>query len=207
MFIVLEGLDGSGKTTQLNNIIKYFKEKYPDKKIIVTREPGGYLNTVGEKIRDILLYNEMDDYTRALLYAASRYENSKIIKEHIEKDYIVICDRYIYSSLAYQASCISEMDEILLLNRMYDIIKPDYVLYFEITTDTYIQRKLARSETRELDVLEKKSDEFFEKVSKMYNIAFAETKANVIYIDANKTLEEVTSKTLKIIDDILKEEY
>lgn len=206
MFIVLEGLDGSGKTTQLHNIMNYVKEKYPDKKIMFTREPGGYLNIVGEKIRDVILNNEMDDYTRALLYAASRYEISKIIKEHIDNGYVVICDRYIYSSLAYQSSDKLSMEEIMQINRYNDIIKPDHILFFRITMDTYRLRKEARSEERELDVIEKKEDDFFLKTITNYGKALNCEWSKIIEIDANKSLEEVTSNTLKIIDDILKEE-
>lgn len=206
MFIVLEGLDGSGKTTQLHNIMNYVKEKYPDKKIMFTREPGGYLNIVGEKIRDIILNNEMDDYTRALLYAASRYEISKIIKEHINNGYVVICDRYIYSSLAYQSSDKLSMEEIMQINRYNDIIKPDHILFFRITMDTYRLRKEARSEERELDVIEKKEDDFFLKTITNYGKALNCELSKIIEIDANRSLEEVTSNTLKIINDILKEE-
>lgn len=207
MFIVLEGLDGSGKSTQLFNIMEYVKKEYPTKKVLFTREPGGHLNNVGEKLRQVLLNNEMDDYTRALLYAASRYEHSKVIKKYIDDGYVVICDRYIYSSLAYQADNLVQMEQILSINNFLDLVKPDHVLYYDIEIKTYNKRKAKRQEERELDVLEKKSDEFFSNVKDRYKIAFDMTDANLTKIDANKSLEEVTSETLRIIDVILKEEY
>lgn len=206
MFIVLEGLDGSGKSTQLENIMNHIENNYPNLKVVFTREPGGYENHVGEDIRQVILNNEMDDYTRALLYAASRYENAKLIKEWIDKGYVVICDRYIYSSLAYQSNESLDMKEIMQINRYDDIIKPDKILFFRITMDTYKTRKNARSKIRKLDAIETKPDEFFLKVISNYGKALDCEWSKIIEIDANKSIEEVTSNTLNIIDDLLKEE-
>lgn len=206
MFIVLEGLDGSGKTTQLEKIMNYIDLNFPDKKVIFTREPGGYENIVGEQIRQVILNNEMDDYTRALLYAASRYEHQLQIKKWIEHGFIVICDRYIYSSLAYQSNNELSMEEIMQINRYDDIIKPDHVLFFRINIDTYRRRKEARSKERELDSIETKPDEFFLKTITNYEKALEYEWSKIIEIDANKSIEEVTSNTLNIIDDLLKEE-
>lgn len=206
MFIVLEGLDGSGKTTQLEKIMNYIDLNFPDKKVIFTREPGGYENIVGEQIRQVILNNEMDDYTRALLYAASRYEHQLQLKKWIEHGFIVICDRYIYSSLAYQSNDELSMEEIMQINRYDDIIKPDHVLFFRINIDTYRRRKEARSKERELDSIETKPDEFFLKTITNYGKALEYELSKIIEIDANKSIEEVTSNTLNIIDDLLKEE-
>lgn len=206
MFIVLEGIDGSGKTTQLNKIKEYVAKEFPNKDIIFTREPGGLDNHIGEELREVILNNEMDDYTRALLYAASRYEHQLKIKEWIADNKIVICDRYIYSSLAYNSNNISEMNEILNINRYNDIIKPNAILFYRINMDTYNERKRNRSNERELDVLEQKPDSFFIKSSKFYTTAFNLTKANVIEINSNRSIEEVTSDTLEIIDNLLREE-
>lgn len=206
MFIVLEGIDGSGKTTQLNKIKEYVAKEFPNKDIIFTREPGGLDNHIGEELREVILNNEMDDYTRALLYAASRYEHQLKIKEWIADNKIVICDRYIYSSLAYNSNNISEMNEILNINRYNDIIKPNAILFYRINMDTYNERKRNRSNERELDVLEQKPDSFFIKSSKFYTTAFNLTKANIIEINSNRSIEEVTSDTLEIIDNLLREE-
>lgn len=206
MFIVLEGIDGSGKTTQLNKIKEYVAKEFPNKDIIFTREPGGLDNHIGEELREVILNNEMDDYTRALLYAASRYEHQLKIKEWIADNKIVICDRYIYSSLAYNSNNISEMNEILNINRYNDIIKPNAILFYRINMDIYNERKRNRSNERELDALEQKPDSFFIKSSKFYTTAFNLTKANVIEINSNRSIEEVTSDTLEIIDNLLREE-
>lgn len=206
MFIVLEGLDGSGKSTQAKNIVEYIRENCPGRKIILTREPGGTFMHVSESIREILLKNDMNDYTRALLYAASRYEHQLQIKKWIEHGFIVICDRYIYSSLAYQSNDELSMEEIMQINRYDDIIKPDHVLFFRINIDTYRRRKEARSKERELDSIETKPDEFFLKTITNYGKALEYEWSKIIEIDANKSIEEVTSNTLNIIDDLLKEE-
>lgn len=206
MFIVLEGVDGSGKSTQAKNIVEYIRENYPNRKIVLTREPGGTFMHVSESIREILLKNHMDDYTRALLYAASRYEHQLQIKKWIENGFIVICDRYIYSSLAYQSNDKLSIEEIMQINRYNDIIKPDYILFFRINMDTYRRRKEARSKERELDSIETKPDEFFLKTITNYGKALECEWSKIIEIDANKSLEEVTSETLSIIDKIFEEE-
>lgn len=207
MFIVLEGLDGSGKTTQLKKLTGYIASKYPDKKLIITREPGGSYNEVGEQIRNVLLNNDMNDYTRALLYAASRYEHQLKIKEWLKKGYIVLCDRYIYSSLAYQSNDELSMEEIMQINRYNDIIKPDHIIFYRVNMDTYRIRKQNRSKERELDAIENKPDEFFLKTITNYGKALECEWSKIIEIDANKSLEEVTSETLNTIDSILKEDY
>ena len=102
LFIALEGSDGSGKSTILNTLKKYFRRESWD--VVYTREPGG--TPIGEKIRDILLDRgnvAMDPHCEALLYAASRAQHvhEKIIP-NLEAGRIVVTDRYILSSLAYQ---------------------------------------------------------------------------------------------------------
>lgn len=206
MFIVLEGVDGSGKSTQAKNIVEYIRKNYPTRSIVLTREPGGTFMQVSESIREVLLKNDMDDYTRALLYAASRYEHQLQIKKWIENGFIVICDRYIYSSLAYQSNEELSMEEIMQINRYNDIIKPDHILFFRTNINTYRKRKNLRSKTRELDAIEIKPDEFFLKVITNYGKALEYEWSKIIEIDANKSIEEVTSNTLNIINDLLREE-
>ena len=197
MFIVLEGIDGCGKTTQLKFIKEYFEENFPDKKVIVTREPGGTECPTSEKIRDVILYNEMDEYSRALLYAASRYEHQLKIKEWLDKDYIVICDRYIYSSLAYQSNENITMDEILSINRYNEIVKPDLILFFRIDLDTFHARTRIRLQERELDVIEKKSDKYFLSAIKGYIEAFRKVDEYLIEVDGTKSIEETRNNVEK----------
>ncbi|RYD04249.1 hypothetical protein N752_15510 [Desulforamulus aquiferis] len=102
IFVVFEGVDGSGKSTQLDLLNKYFQSSGIE--TYTTREPGG--TRVGEKIREILLdpdFSEMRERTEALLYAAARAQLvAQVIRPKLELGTIVLCDRYIDSSLAYQ---------------------------------------------------------------------------------------------------------
>lgn len=203
MFIVLEGLDGCGKSTQVIYLKEYLKEKYPNKKVIITREPGGTYCPVSEKIRDIILYNEMDEYTRALLYAASRYEHQLQIKKWLDEGAIVICDRYIYSSLAYQSSLGVPQEEILSINRYKDIVRPDIVFYLRISMDTYTLRKKQRALERDLDVLELRSEEFFLNAMKNFIISNEYIDEYYTEIDANGSIQEVRNNIEKEINNIL----
>ena len=102
IFISIEGPDGSGKSTQIENIKEFFHDKNMD--IIFTREPGG--TPIGERIRGIILdrkCSEMDPMTEAMLYAAARAQHvAQVIRPALEKGKIVICDRFVDSSIAYQ---------------------------------------------------------------------------------------------------------
>lgn len=203
MFIVLEGLDGCGKSTQATYLKEYLEEKYPNQKVIITREPGGTDCPVSEKIRDIILYNEMDEYTRALLYAASRYEHQLQIKKWLDEGAIVICDRYIYSSLAYQSSLGVPQEEILSINRYKDIVRPDIVFYLRISMDTYTLRKRQRALERNLDVLELRSEEFFSNAMKNFITSNEYIDEYYTEIDANGSIQEVRNNIEKEINNIL----
>ena len=102
IFISVEGSDGSGKSTQIENIKKFFKDKGID--IVFTREPGG--TQIGEILRNLVLdknLKEMDDMTEALVYAAARAQHvAQVIKPALNEGKIVICDRFVDSSIAYQ---------------------------------------------------------------------------------------------------------
>ena len=102
LFISVEGSDGSGKSTQIENIKRFFENKGIN--IIFTREPGG--TVIGEKLREIILDKglaEMSDMTEALLYAAARAQHvAQVIRPALEKGKIVVCDRFVDSSIAYQ---------------------------------------------------------------------------------------------------------
>ena len=102
LFISIEGPDGSGKSTQIEYIKKFFAQKNID--IVFTREPGG--TAIGERIRDIILDNnfkEMDYMTEAMLYAASRAQHvAQVIRPALLEGKVVVCDRFVDSSIAYQ---------------------------------------------------------------------------------------------------------
>lgn len=217
LFIVVEGIDGAGKSTQTKNMVEYISKICPNKKVILTREPGGTDNPLGEQIRELLLNNKMEDHTRTLLYAASRYEHQIKIKKWLEEGHIVICDRYIYSSMAYQANSEKDFDYIRSVNAYEEIAIPDYIFHFDISFDTYLKRKAKRLNERELDELEKKGDKFFKKNIEMYkelytyvtelehvyNVFNLDVKTpEIIIIDSNKSIRETRNQLIKEINKI-----
>ena len=199
LFITFEGCEGSGKST----IAKMLKEELENANIpcLFTREPGG--TPISEKIRNIILdpsTPEMTSRTEALLYAASRSQHTaeKIIPA-LEEGKIVVCDRYLESSLAYQGAARElGVGNIFDINIFGGAIKPDYILFFDISP----QESLKRIKNRNFDRLEKEELEFHEKV---YNYFKSQTnRNNFISIDATKPIDEVFSKVIKIIYSIKK---
>ena len=199
LFITLEGCEGSGKST----IAKMLKEELENANIpcLFTREPGG--TPISEKIRNIILdpsTPEMTSRTEALLYAASRSQHTaeKIIPA-LEEGKIVICDRYLESSLAYQGAARElGVRNIFDINIFGGAIEPDYILFFDISP----QESLKRIKNRNFDRLEKEELEFHEKV---YNYFKSQkNRNNFISIDATKPIDEVFSKVIKIIYSIKK---
>ena len=199
LFITFEGCEGSGKST----IAKMLKEELENANIpcLFTREPGG--TPISEKIRNIILdpsTPEMTPRTEALLYAASRSQHTaeKIIPA-LEEGKIVICDRYLESSLAYQGAARElGVRNIFDINIFGGAIEPDYILFFDISP----QESLKRIKNRNFDRLEKEELEFHEKV---YNYFKSQkNRNNFISIDATKPIDEVFSKVIKIIYSIKK---
>lgn len=199
LFITFEGCEGSGKST----IAKMLKKELENTNIpcLFTREPGG--TPISEKIRNIILdpsTPEMTSRTEALLYAASRSQHTaeKIIPA-LEEGKIVICDRYLESSLAYQGAARElGVENIFDINIFGGAIEPDYILFFDISP----QESLKRIKNRNFDRLEKEELEFHEKV---YNYFKSQkNRNNFISIDATKPIDEVFSKVIKIIYSIKK---
>ena len=202
LFITFEGCEGSGKST----IAKMLKEELENANIpcLFTREPGG--TPISEKIRNIILdpsTPEMTSRTEALLYAASRSQHTaeKIIPA-LEEGKIIICDRYLESSLAYQGAARElGVGNIFDINIFGGAIEPDYVLFFDISP----QESLKRIKNRNFDRLEKEELEFHEKVYNYFKSQI--NRNNFISIDATKPIDEVFSKVLKIIYSIKNKTY
>ncbi len=201
----IEGVDGSGKTSVIKEIKKYF---YNNKNIVYTREPGGTDNEISEKIRRLVLENDMDINTEALLFAASRSENvAKFIVPNLEKNKIVISDRYLDSSLVYQGigrnigiENIYNMNMIatnnLLPNRTYILVISPKI------SNTRILSNRNSSETNRFDV---EQDELQKKVYDGYLLLANKYPERIVLIDASKDLETVSSNIIKNIEVLIKE--
>jgi len=195
MFIVLEGPDGSGKTTQITLLKEYLESL--GKECLITREPGG--TRIGEAIRRIILdpeYTEMSDVTEMLLYAAARAQlvHDKI-GPAIEEGKIVISDRFVDSSLVYQGIArglgIDTVDRINApgIGRY----RPDLVFFIDIPEEEGIARKMQQ---KKLDRLEQQSIDFHHMVSMGYRQVLAD-RPDVIRIDGCRPIGDIQEEIRK----------
>ncbi|WP_027364321.1 dTMP kinase [Desulfotruncus alcoholivorax] len=166
-FIVFEGIDGAGKTTQIDLVAKNLKEQ--GLQVLCTREPGG--TRIGEMLRKFLLdpaNGDINPRTEAFLYAADRSQHvTEVILPALEEGKIVICDRYLYSTIAYQGWGRGiDTGFLTSLNGLAsDGLVPDRVILLDIDVDTGLQRALGE---RLPDRLEIEKNAFFQRVRQGY---------------------------------------
>jgi len=203
IFIALEGPDGSGKSTIMELIIKYFNEQNID--FISTREPGG--TAIGEEIRHIILDKKnknMAAETEALLYAASRgqHVHEKILPA-LEAGKIVLSERFILSSLAYQGVGRGlGIEEVRMINDFaIKGLRPDLTLFFHVDPILTLERKVSEEEG---DRLEKEGSSFHKRVYSGYMELLDTYSDNLQIIDASKSIEEVFSQSIVYIENIIK---
>lgn len=188
MFISFEGIEGSGKSTQIDLLESHLKEL--GYKVAKLREPGGTL--MGEKIRDIFLQDtseKVDPITEAfLLYASRKHLDQNFLRVKINQGYIVIADRYSDATVAYQ--CFGkglEKDFIDLIHNSCNLLTPDLTFYMDISTEMSKER----ISDREMDRMESESVEFFDRVRQGYLQIASENPERVISLDANKSINEL----------------
>ena len=202
IFITLEGPDGSGKST-IAKLLKEYIENMGHK-CILTREPGG--TKIGEEIRNILLDNnntEMAGKTEALLYAASRCQHvEEKIKPLLDKGYVVISDRYVFSSLAYQGySRGLGIEKVMEINKFaMGELYPDSILFFDVSPEIALSRKFIN---REGDRLENEGESFHKKTYKGYKNSIKMYNKNVNIINANETIDNTLKQCIEKIDNLL----
>ena len=141
MFITFEGLDASGKTSAIQGLKTHLFTNYPNLEFVFTREPGGNNLAVAEKIRDLILdtQNNIDPFSEALLYLTGRNIHiEQVIKPALAAKKVIICDRYIDSSIVYQGHARNlGMAKIEQLNLMVaDNVLPKYTFYFAVEPQT-----------------------------------------------------------------------
>ncbi len=202
LLIALEGPDGSGKSTQIELLQKYFLDKGIE--VIRTREPGG--TKISEKIRAVILDNdnhEMDDMCEALLYAASRAQLAReVIKPAIDSGKVVLCDRFVYSSIVYQGIARGlGMDIIKNINEAaLGGIEADLVFMITIPYEKGLNRK---KNQKELDRLENGGMDFHKKVFEGY------TKISSIYdrielINGDDSIENIHRNIINRVESYMK---
>lgn len=203
-FITFEGGEGTGKTTIIKELDAYFKSKNYD--VIETREPGGI--EIAEKIRQIILdvnNKNMDYRTEALLYAASRAQHlaEKIIPA-LENNKVVLCDRYIDSSLVYQGIARGlGVENVLAINKFALSYMPDITFFIDVEPRICFQR--LKDVQREMDRLDLESMEFHETVYKGYLQIADMYKKRIVRIDGHRTLEEIIEDIKNHIDKLIGE--
>lgn len=202
LFITLEGPDGSGKSTVARLLADYLREKGYD--VLTTREPGG--TKISEDIRNIILDTKntnMSYVTEALLYAASRAQHVyQKIKPAKEEGKIIICERFVLSSLVYQG--IGRGLGIENVKAINDFaiqgVEPDITLFFDIPPEVGLKRKNRRDRG---DRLEREKLEFHKQVYEGYLSLIKLYEGKIILIDATKTKEDIFQQSIRIIDDLL----
>jgi thymidylate kinase len=197
-FITFEGPEGSGKTTVIEHIRVLLSDSH---EVVKTREPGGI--PISEKIREILLTKEhdMDGRTEALLFAASRRQHlvERVIPE-LEAGKIVLCDRFIDSSLAYQGIARGiGFDDIMAINKFaIDTYMPDLTVYLKLDPEMGLER--IQDNNRENNRLDEETIDFHKKVVSGYNELSVLYPNRIKVVDASQSVDRVVSDTLNIIN-------
>lgn len=190
-FITFEGGDGSGKSTQIELLRDWLIQAGYD--VILTREPGG--TRISEKIRELILdpdNEEMADMTEALLYASARAQLvSQMIKPALEEGKVVICDRFVDSSIAYQAYGRGLGDAVGVINTYaVDGCMPDLTILLRLDPE----KGSSRIADREHDRIEQASDDFHRKVYEGYLELEKNHPERIFGIDASGTINEIAEE-------------
>jgi len=193
LFISCEGLDGAGKSTSIRYVIDGLKRRGFD--VVLTREPGG--TEVGERIRELLLHNEMDQTTQALLmYAARAQHVAEVIRPALQAGKCVVCDRFEDSSYAYQGGGngmdIRQLDTLshLVLGQGDERLEPDYTWFFDVTVEVAKTRLAA---TRDMDVFERRGEDYFTRVRDTYLGRIQVQPERFRTVDSTMPLEDVAA--------------
>lgn len=197
LFITFEGGEGSGKTTIIKQLLERLETL--NQEYVLTREPGGC--EISEQIRDIILdvNNTMiNKRTEALLYAASRAQHvEEVLRPALDNGKLVICDRYVDSSIIYQGYARdNKIEDVWSINNFaIDNIKPDITLFFDIKPEAAFAR--LKEHSRDMNRLDLEDMKFHNKVYEAYLELCKQD--HFITIDATRTIEEITDEVYNII--------
>ncbi|MCC2646240.1 MAG: dTMP kinase [Rickettsiaceae bacterium] len=192
IFITFEGGEGSGKTTQSKLLKQYFDEQ--NIPCIWTREIGGTKSA--EQIREIIINNELDVRTEMLLAMAARVEHvEQVIKPALAKGSIVICDRFIDSTAAYQGSALSDELVFNMHEQIFGSFLPSFTFYMQINPRKALERALSRGD---INKFEGKPLEFHEIVQESFLKLAEKFPERIIVIDAERTQDIIAEEILEI---------
>lgn len=193
MFITLEGTEGSGKTTAIKGIAEVLRSEGHD--VLVTREPGG--SNIGPKIREILLGGDaVSPLAELLLFLADRTQHvEQVIRPHLAKGGVVLCDRFRDSTVAYQGY--ARGFDVALLEQLNDVatlsLKPDLTLLFDLDAEVGLARQTDK------DRLDLEPLEFHQKVREGFLEIMKKEPERVIRVDASLEPQQVQANCLEII--------
>jgi len=201
-FISIEGVEGVGKSTNIEAIKKFLEVKKID--FVVTREPGG--TVLSEKIRELLLQVNSEapgEMTELLLIFASRAQHlEKVIRPALENGIWIICDRFTDATYAYQGggrglktSVIAELESMVLGE-----LRPDLTIILDLDPETGLARAKERGE---LDRFENEKDEFFNKVRSAYLDIARSNPDRCFVIDASQNIEQVSSDIINLFNNTI----
>ncbi|PTH25406.1 dTMP kinase [Staphylococcus auricularis] len=195
-FITFEGPEGSGKTTVMKRVAEQLSDTYD---VVLTREPGGV--PTGEKIREILLEGDaIDERTEALLFAASRREHlvGRVLPA-LEKGQVVLCDRYIDSSLAYQGYARGiGMKEVEAINAFaINDVYPDLTVYLDVSVE--VGQARIQQNQRSQNRLDRETRQFHEKVVEGYQQIIQRDSARFAVVDVDQEIDTVVATTYDAI--------
>lgn len=197
VFIVLEGGDGAGKSTQIARLAEWLTAR--DVEVVVTREPGG--TELGQRIRELLLHGgEVSPRAEALLFAADRAHHvATVVRPALERGAVVLQDRYVDSSVAYQGAGRSlDPDEIARLSWWAtEDLRPDLTVLLDVSPGTGQARRAGTP-----DRLEQEADEFHTRVREHF-LALAEAEAHrYLVVDAGLPADEVADIVQRAVDEL-----
>lgn len=203
LFIVFEGIDGSGKTTQLKRTKEYLADRGRD--VVETREPGG--TAISESIREMLLNpvnKNMSAECELLLYSAARAQHiAEVIAPALKEGKAVLCDRFSLSTIAYQGYGRGiDLDKIRNIHSAASLgVKPDLTLIIDVPVDLAAER-VSQSRNLPKDRLEQEKSDFFKKVRSGF-LSEAEGDRSLIVIDGRNTEDIVFDEVRTALETIL----
>ena len=203
LLLSFEGIEGSGKSTQIQRLSEFLESK--GKKVYCFREPGG--TAFGEQLRSAILTSDtkIDPIAEAHLFASARAQllAQEILPKLNEENTVVILDRYIDSSIAYQASARElGINTILNIHRDYPLnIMPHCTLYLHIDLETSMQRQKARG--NEKDYFEKENHDFYQKLIDGYDLSAKIFTDRIKIIDGSQDMDNVSKNIINAVNSLM----